>query len=204
MKTRKKNKIILEIEKQIDEFGHRIPQNQIDSYKNNRDKISVIQELYTSIKDKTAVYEERELDLLEKLQIPESIIEFYTIYSEKLYFNLYGDIWFLPIEELVIENTVRAPGAFTVKYGVVTIGVTTGGNAIAIDLNKITDGQPRVLLVDHSIINSKEVFCPGIELRTKPLSYSVIDEFSKEICETFWGFLEMLKERVFDDIEDLF
>ncbi len=193
-----KNDIIQKIVQQIEEYNHNISQNDIEEYKVSDEEIATLQGLQQYM-------DEEILDNNgNKLELPASILDYYRDYSDKLHFNLYGDVWMLPIKDIIVENIERAPGALSIKYGVITIGVTTGGNAVSLDLNNITNGEPRILYMDHSIFNSNVVYYPGLEMKSEPLSYKVIDELSTEVSSTFWSFLEMMSNKEIEDIELLY
>ncbi len=193
-----KSDIIQKLMQQLEEYNHNISEDNIKEYKVNDEEIATLLSLQQYMNE----------ELLDnsgkKLKLTEGVLEYYKVYSDKLYFNLYGDVCMLPIKDIIVENTERAPGALSIKYGVITIGITSGGNAVALDLNKLTNGEPRVLYMDHSIFNSDIVYYPGLEMKSEALSYKVIDELATEVSSTFWGFMELMSNKEIKDIEELY
>lgn len=60
------------------------------------------------------------------------------------------------IERIVEENTKRAPGAYLSRLGIYVFAVTGGGDSICIDVNDMQDGDPCVLIIDHTFLYCDE------------------------------------------------
>lgn len=84
-----------------------------------------------------------------------------------------------------------------------TIASTTGGHAICLDLNTISDEEPRIVIADKKIFTDKKitVFKNGVMVKDG-LSYEVIKKHVIQVNSTFSGFLEMLINKEIDDIEE--
>jgi hypothetical protein len=166
-------------------------------------ELEVLTNLYQTYSHSSSVYNEEELETLKSYTLPEKVVEFYKEFSPSVGIFLDCGVTLLSLEDIKRENSEFAPGAYIVKYGVVTIATTTGGNAICIDLNALTDGEPGVLIADQSILNSNyiTVFPNGV-IQEYELSYEVIRKFAPEISNTFTGFLKMLANREVDDVEN--
>ncbi len=76
------------------------------------------------------------------------VLDFYKEYQpmEVPMFPCYLNL--LNIDGIVDENTCGEPGMHLAKYGVITIGVTVGGNVVCIDTNDVSNADPKVLLFD--------------------------------------------------------
>lgn len=173
------------------------------------EELSVLTNLFDTYSYLSHFYSEDELIDLKNYFIPEKVIDFYKYFSPKNNVTLYGDVRLLSLKDIKLENTELVPGALLVKYGLLTVATTLGGSAICMDLNKLTNNEPRVIIADHSIFNNRcirvfeaDPISRTAEIKRYYLSYEVIDRYCPQISETFSGFLENLSNKVFDDIED--
>lgn len=178
--------IICKIEKQAFEKG-----NEIDDKNDlilSEDDLKIISNLYKTFSCYSSVYDESELEGLKRYRVPDSIADFYMYFLPRVCFDFEAGFRFLSIKDIKRECSEYAPSAFLIRYGVITIGTTIGGNAICIDLNKLHYDEPRVIIADHSIFSDKtiSVFHPAHE--NFELSHEIIDKFCPEVSSTFFLF----------------
>lgn len=166
-------------------------------------ELDVFTNPFSTISWENEVYEQSELNGLMNFHIPKKVIDFYNLFSPVDTLDIGADVNLLSLEGIKRENTKLTPGALLIKYGVITIASTTGGNAICIDLNQIHEDEPRIIIVDHSIFTDKEivVFQNGI-IEKVQLSYAVINKYAPEVSSTFSDFFEKLLKEEIDDIEE--
>ena len=165
--------------------------------------LEVITNLFKVYGKDNSVYSEDELMVLRNYNVPKRVVDFYQGFRPISSIDLGADVILLSLEEIKVENTELAPGALLIKYGLLTIASTTGGNAICLDLNRITNEEPRIVIADSTIFSSQQVtiFKEGIMINEE-LSYEVIQKYVIEINKTFTGFLEMIINDEINDIED--
>lgn len=115
------------------------------------------------------------------------------------------------------ENTCAEPGMHLAKYGVITIGVTVGGNVVCIDTNGVNT-DPKVLLFDsnfcyyddeddivrigHIPSSAKHLFDLSNSQGPTTLSYENILKCGHVLSESFTDFIEKLSSNYFEDIEE--
>lgn len=146
------------------------------------------------------------------------VLDFYREYQPEEvpmlpnYFNL------LNIEGIVEENTCGEPGMHLAKYGVITIGVTVGGNVVCIDTNDVSDAGPKVLLFDSNFCyyddeediirigyipsSAKHLFDLSDSQKATTLSYENIQKCGHVLSDSFIDFMEKLSCNYFEDIEE--
>lgn len=168
-----------------------------------KEDLEVITNLFKTYSFSNSVYDEDELTNLSNYNVPEIVIDFYKKFSTLDGIDFGGDVNFLSLKGIKHENSELTPGALLIKYGLLTIATTTGGNVICLDLNSINDEEPRVVIADRTIFADKKiiVFKDGTMIKEN-LSYKVIKKYVVEINSTFTGFLEMLINEEIDDVEE--
>lgn len=185
--------IIAKFEKDSSSYFQRAAKDEIERMKN----------LHGWLANKNCIYREEELEDIKNYVIPKSVIYFYENYSPFDTIDLGADINLLSTSKMEEENCELVPGAYLIKYGFLTFATTTGGNAICMDLNKIKNDEPRIVISDHSIFNDKEIsiYENGV-INTENLSYDSINRYSVEVSDSFISLLNMAIEGKIDDIED--
>lgn len=194
------NDIILKLKKQIDktESGKTNIFQAIDD-----DALSSFTNLFNTFGANSPVYSEDELSILKKYKLPGKISNFYKEYCPFETIMLSGGVRLLTFEAFKEENLVNAPGAFLIKFGIITFATTIGGNAICFDLNDIKDNDSSILLVDHSVFCNKSVFTfENGKFERNEISYEMICKYSKKISIGFISFLEKIANDQIKDIED--
>jgi hypothetical protein len=101
------------------------------------------------------------------------------------------------------ENSQMAPGALLIKYGIITFAVTSGGNAVCMDLNMVNSRGPRIIFADHSIFYDKKIKIYKPKREIYELSYKVITDYAPQVAESFYDLLNKIAEKEFDDIEKI-
>ncbi|MCB2362494.1 SMI1/KNR4 family protein [Clostridium estertheticum] len=161
-----------------------------------KDKLNYLMDLHATFSYWSSVYNENDLEELKKYKVPQSVIEFYQDYEPKGNIPVFGGIVLFELETIKEYNSSFTTDGYLIKYGVITIGNTIGGNLICIDLNQINDGEPRVIGVDSNITmyNDDEQrieFMGGdYEEDVILLSYEVLKDNVPIIAKTFSEFLQ--------------
>ncbi len=125
---------------------------------------------------------------------------------------LKGMVNLLSLKAIKEENSSLSPGAYLIKFGLVTFATTVGGNCICMDLNKINNREPRIVYADHTWFSFDEenrrvefsLYPKEIPENDQILSLDVIKKYLPEICETFSGFLVKVANEEFEDIEEYY
>ena len=146
------------------------------------------------------------------------VLEFYKEYQPVEVPMLPNYLSLLNIDGIVEENTCAEPGMHLAKYGVITIGVTVGGNVVCIDTNDVSDLGPKVLLFDsnfcyydeeedivrigHIPSRAKHLFELSNAQKATTLSYANILKCGYVLSQSFMDFMEKLSNNYFEDIEE--
>ena len=124
----------------------------------------------------------------------------------------------LNIDRIIEENTELVPGVFLSKIGIFVFAVTIGGNAVCIDTNDTKDGDPVVLIIDHSLLYfdaddyEEEV---EIEIANLPsyideddftdedfeFNYENVRKFVYKIEDSFVEFIKKYSQNLYGDFE---
>lgn len=185
-------------------LGYKNEDININGFSNNHfvEELGANEGLYELFANVNCVYDKEEMMDLKYYTVPEVVLGFYSHFSLKNNIDLGGDVNLLSYRGIIRENSEFAPGAFLIKYSLLTFAKTTGGNAICIDLNEIKNKEPRVVIADHSIFSSKTVYMFKNGKRSKEdLSYAVISKYANEICSKFSDFIIMLADGKIEDVE---
>lgn len=145
-----------------------------------------------------------------------TFIDFYKISQPNQISISKSNSTLLDIDSIIEENTELSPGVPLSKIGIFVFAVTTGGNAICIDTNDTKDGDPVVLIIDHSFIyfdsyDSEE----GIEIANLPsyfdednyddedfeFNYENVRKFVYKIEDSFIEFIRKYSQNLYDDFE---
>lgn len=108
---------------------------------------------------------------------------------------LFDSVRFLSYSQICIENTEMAPGAILSAFGFLVIAITTGGNAIAINLNPNTNiDMYAIVYADHSVLCDKTYFgrMNGV-FSDHIISENNIKCLIYETSETFDSFLDKIQ-----------
>ena len=124
----------------------------------------------------------------------------------------------LDIDGIIEENTELVPGVFLSKIGIFVFAVTIGGDAVCIDTNDTKDGDPVVLIIDHSLLYfdaddyEEEV---EIEIANLPsyideddftdedfeFNYENVRKFVYKIEDSFVEFIKKYSQNLYGDFE---
>lgn len=166
--------------------------------------LDMMKNLNNIIASNNIIYDDYEMEELKNYKIPHKIIGFYEMYMPNEGVDLGADVGLLSLENIKRENIELSPGSFLIKYGILTFASTTGGNAICMDLNVIKDGEPQIIIADHSIFNGRQITIYENGVRTKmELSYEAIKKYTVKVSDTFTEFLKIVIDEIISDIEDL-
>ena len=145
----------------------------------------------------------------------EKVVEFYKNYQPAYTPELPCYLKLIDIESMIEENLYAAPSMYLAKFGVITFGITAGGNVLCIDTNKAKDGDAAVLIADcgfcyydDDIEDAIVAVIPDEVVDQFDLSApNVLDYRSIELClakvnDSFIDFLKKVSEGYYEDIED--
>lgn len=160
-------------------------------------------------------YKENDLENLKSFLIPETIGNFYRDFEPQNLPALSGGIRLLGLEQIKKENASAVPSMFLVKFGLLTVATTIGGNVICLDLNAIKNGEPRILIADHSFcsynddLNVVECVIVPDDIADNysddepiVLTYNLIKSCLPQIADSFSDFLIKLANEEYIDIEN--
>jgi len=104
---------------------------------------------------------EKDLELLKKFNLPESITDFYKEFEPKMPddIDVCMDIHIRlhPIKSIEAECEELEPSCYLKNYGYIAFAATEFGNPFFFDLNKMTDGNPRIVSADHELSYMDEI-----------------------------------------------
>ena len=103
-------------------------------------------------------------------------------------------IYLLDLEAIKDENSSDAGGGVLLKYGLITIATTIGGDLVCIDLNDMKNNDPKVVIIEHWSCCSVD----SVE------NYEDVQEIEHLISETFSEFLWKLSGDEYEDFEDTY
>lgn len=93
-----------------------------------------------------------ELEALKVLRLPNSVIEFFSMYSLDEFLERNIRLWTIP--DIVDENTKYVPGCYLAPLGYVVFGSTDSGDAYCFDINNMDScSEPSIVLVSHEVID---------------------------------------------------
>lgn len=215
----------------INKFKNKIIKDGMDEQdltyifsKASNDEMEVLTDLYKTFSYWSSTYEDEELICLKNYKVPDKVLQFYKEYNPIGNPMIFGGINLFGLNSIKEYNSTAFPDSYLIKYGLIVIGNTIGGNLICLDLNSIINDEPRVIGVDHTIVYcSEEHGRPEIVARelsdeeieqlengtikeeelTEWLSYENLIKYTPEISKTFSEFLFDLanEDSKFEDIE---
>lgn len=171
--------------------------------------------LYETYAKWSAFYKEKDLENLKSYSLPETIVAFYRDYEPQNFPALSGGIRLLRLEQIKEENASATPSMFLIKYGLLTVATTIGGNVICLDLNEIKNDEPRVLIADQAFCSYNDdldiVECVIVpddiadnysDDEPIVLTYDLIKSCLPQIADSFSDFLMKLANEEYEDIEN--
>jgi hypothetical protein len=168
----------------------------------SEERLKVLTDLFGTFSYWSAVYRQNDDELadLHHYRIPECIINFYREFEPGNIPCLSDGVGLLNLEGIKMENSSFAPGAYLIRFGLITFATTTGGNAICMDLNELTEGEPRIVYADHTwfmfdedVRQLKYNFYPHKVQEPKGyVNLGMIKKYLPEISKTFSEFLDLL------------
>lgn len=162
--------------------------------KADEDKLKYMTDLFSTFSYHTSVYLKDELEVLKNYAIPQDVIDFYSLYEPKNVPMTEAGIYLCDLERFKDENSCEGGGGVLVKYGVMTIATTIGGEPVCIDLNNMINEDPKVVIFNHYECSSAE----DIE------SYEDVCKIAHLISESFHEFIWKLSGDEYEDFEDTF
>lgn len=97
---------------------------------------------------------EADLNLLGRLGLPPSVIEFYAEHEPED--SVHGQARLWTIERMIEENRDLVPGCHVVKFGYVVFASTIYGDAYCFDTHHLdARGMPRIVLISHEVVGEE-------------------------------------------------
>lgn len=162
-------------------------------------------------------YSEDDLENLKELRIPKKVIDFYKDNEPQNMPILKSGVRLLSLKSIRDENSSGEPSMYLVKYGIIAIATTIGGNVICLDINDLNDDEPRVLIVENQFCcYNDDLNC--VEIINAPdnvieeydddepieLTYKNIKRCITEVAKTFSEFMYKLANDEYSNIEKMF
>lgn len=176
-------------------------------------KLSYLTDLFRTFSYWSNFYKDDELEGLKKFTVPEVVLDFYRNFEPQYLPILNGGVNLLGLEAIKEENASAIPSMYLLKFGLLTMATTIGGNVICIDLNGNSD-DPRVVVADYTFCSFNEelnvIECINVSdsiadnyLDNEPivLTYDLIKECLPQIANSFSQFLRKIAEEEFENIE---
>jgi len=193
--------MMLNYEKVIERFKNTFAKNGVIENddepffgKASNDRIVYMTELFETFSYWSSVYLNGELETLKNYAIPESVIEFYRLYEPKNVPMTNAGIYLCNLERFKDENSCEGGGGVLIKYGVLTIATTIGGELVCIDLNNMIDNEPRVVIFNNYECSFVEEFN----------SYADVLKIEHLVAESFSEFIWKLSGDEYEDFEESF
>lgn len=159
----------------------------------DKEQLTYLTDLYKTFQYWTQIYLDDELEALKDYKIPQSVIDFYAQYEPKDIPITNAGIYLLDLEAIKAENST-AGGGVLLKYGLVTIATTIGGELVCIDLNDMKNDEPKVVIIEHWCC------CDVSDVE----SYEYVCEIEHLVAESFSEFIWKLSGDEYEDFEDTY
>lgn len=160
----------------------------------DKEQLTYLTDLYGTFSYWTQVYLDDELETLKNYKVPSIVVDFYEQYEPKDIPMTEAGIYLLDLEAIKDENASDAGGGVLLKYGLITIATTIGGELVCIDLNDIKNNDPRVVLIEHWQ-------CCDVETVE---DYEYVKKIEHLVSESFSEFLWKLSGDEYEDLEDAY
>lgn len=157
------------------------------------EQLNYLTELYETFSYWTRIYLNGELESLKNYRVPQSVIDFYAQCEPKGIPMTNAGIYMCDLETIKNENS-SSSGGVLLKYGLITIATTIGGELICIDLNHMKNDEPKVVIIEQSYCYD----AADIE------SYEYVCEIEHLISESFSEFIWKLSGDEYEDFEDTY
>lgn len=158
------------------------------------EELACLTDLYGTFHSRNQVYLQDELESLRNYQVPETVLEFYRDYEPNHIPMTQAGIYMCDLGGILAENSSGAPGGILIRYGLVTLATTIGGMAVCMDLNQVSNQDPKIVLVDlDDCLDPEEVS-----------SYEDVVKIEHLISPTFSEFLWKLSGDLYEDFEDTY
>jgi len=155
----------------------------------DKEQIKYLTELYDTFNYWTQIYLDDELEVLKEYKVPDLVVDFYSQYEPKDIPGTHAGIYLLDLEAIKDEN---ASGVL-IKYGLITIATTIGGDLVCIDLNDKSD-DPKVVLIESWECSDPEDVS----------DYEYVCEISHVVEDKFSDFIWKLSGDEYEDFEDTY
>lgn len=212
---KKFTKVIERFEQNLIRDGHEADEAKQAFGQAKPDDLNNITLLYETFTKWSAFYKENDLEDLKSFLVPETIVTFYRDFEPQNLPALSGGIRLLGLEQIKEENASAAPSMFLVRFGLLTVATTIGGNVIWLDLNVIKNDEPRALIADHSFcsynddLNVVECVIVPDDIADNysddepiVLTYDLIKSCLPQVADSFSDFLIKLANEDYENIEN--
>ena len=141
------------------------------------------------------------------------VIDFYSNHQPETISAPDSNTNLLDIDGIIEESTEWDNGSALSRIGIYIIAVTAGGNSVCIDTNDMQDGDPAVLLIDHSFLYAEgdEVEIANLpsnlneddyEYEDFEFSYENVRKFVYQIEDRFTVFIQKFSNNEYSDLEE--
>lgn len=182
--------------------------------KANSADLEYLTDLCGTFSESSIFYKDDDLESLKKYTVPDTVVDFYCNFKPQNLPVLSGGIRLMALESIKEENSSASPSMYFIKYGLLTIATTIGGHVICLDLNKIDNNEPSVVIADYSFCSYNDdlnvIECINVPDEIADnysddepiiLSYSLIKSCLPQIATSFSEFLTQLSNEQYENIE---
>lgn len=118
--------------------------------KASKSDMEVLVKLYDTCLSHSAIWTKNDIDNLRNLKIPEAIIQFYQEMNPQNAPMNNAGIYLADLNRIRDEYSQLEPGCYLIKFGLIVIATTIGGNPIIADLY---DENAGVFICDHNLLS---------------------------------------------------
>jgi len=179
--------------------------------------LEYLTDLFKTYSFSSQFYSEDDLENLKILTVPKKVIAFYKENEPQNMPILKSSVRLLSLNSIRDENSSGEPSMYLVKYGIIAIATTIGGNVICLDINELNDDEPRVLIVENQFcaynddLNCVEIISAPDDIVEEydddepiELTYKNIKRCVTEVAKTFSEFMYKLANDEYSNIEKMF
>lgn len=179
------------------------------------ESMAILTNLYDTCLSCSTVWTAQDLDHLRGLKIPAPILRFYQEMNPIHAPMNDAGVDLADLDHMRDEYSQLAPGCYCIKFGLLVIGTTTGGNPIIVDLY---DESAPVFICDHTLLSHEQkegqvtlyFLFPPKSLQEEygsgaiPVNRDTILACLTPIEKSFETFITKLSQNEYeDDLEDL-
>lgn len=142
----------------------------------------------------TSVYLNDELKCIKDWVIPKHIIDFYKDYEPCQQPMTKAGIYLCDLKGIKEENAYSV----LLKYKLLIIATTIGGNPICLDFNQMENDDPAVIIIDNADIPLFE------DIEERYSEYADIKDIIQTVSASFTDFLWKYSGDEYEDLEEMY